>query len=67
MPTSPDIQMQLAVLNSAYVTLARHLAVRGHADIQALAADLECMADTQDNSTWREEHMRLAGVLRVLS
>ena len=66
MPTSPDLQTQFDALHSAYVVLARHLEKRGYADMHVLANDLELMADVDNDSTWSEEHMRLAGALRVL-
>lgn len=51
---------------AAYVALARHLAVRGHADVAALARDLETLSRTQADEDWQELLQGLVGGLRLL-
>lgn len=62
-----DVLVHLSAAQSAYLMLARHLAVRGHLDMEQLAADLEMMAATQDGDIWREDHQTLADALRAIA
>lgn len=61
------ISMAQTVQSSAYVLLARHLAVQGYADLDVLAKDLELQASTEPDEGWQSGHAELAGALRLIS
>ncbi len=53
----------LAVHDSAYVLLARHLAVQGLVQPVLLAGDLQTMGRTEPGGPWQAGHQGLAGAL----
>lgn len=55
--------MQLTVLRSAYVALARQLEIRGLLPLTDLRADLQTMAAAQPDEDWRSGHEELAAAL----
>lgn len=65
-----QMQEQQAARNAAqaaaYVALARHLAVRGHANLDVLAGELETLRESQADEDWQEPLQGLAGALRLL-
>lgn len=58
-----QLHMALAVQQSAYLVLARRLGVRGHLQLDGLAADLRLMSQVQDAPWWKESHESLAVAL----
>ncbi|WP_175872022.1 hypothetical protein [Burkholderia sp. BCC0397] len=56
--------MQLAVLRSAYVVLARQLEIRGLLPLTDLQADLQTMAAAQPDEDWRCGHEELAAAVQ---
>ncbi|TQI59009.1 hypothetical protein FLI87_02715 [Pseudomonas aeruginosa] len=65
--TTPDHLVLDASMRSAFVTLARRLAIDHGLDLQGLACDLETLADAQSGETWQMPHRDLAGVLRYVA
>lgn len=55
-----------AVQHAAFVALARHLAVRGHAELPALAQDLETLARAQAEPGWQSGLQKLAASLLLV-
>lgn len=53
----------LAVHDSAYVLLARHLAVQGLVQPVLLAGDLKMMGGTEPGGAWQGGHQGLAAAL----
>lgn len=62
--TTPDQLILDASMRSAFVALARRLAVDHGLDLGGLADDLDTLADAQPGETWQGPHRELAGVLR---
>jgi hypothetical protein len=56
--------MQLTVLRSAYVVLARQLEIRGVLPLTDLKADLQTMAAAQTDEDWQSGHEALAAAVR---
>lgn len=56
---------QRAAQAGAYVVLARHLAMRGHADLTQLARDLKQLRQSQPDEHWQDELDALIGALRL--
>ena len=54
------LHMAQAVQHAAFVALARHLAVQGHADLPALAQDLHTLAQAQAEPGWQSGLQELA-------
>jgi cobalamin biosynthesis Mg chelatase CobN len=65
-----QMQEQQAARNAAqaaaYVAMARHLAVRGHAELAVLARELETLSQAQADEDWQALLQGLAGGLRLL-
>lgn len=59
--------MEMAVLRSAYVALARQLDRRGLLPVEDLQADLRTMAAAQPDEGWQAGHSALADGLRFAS
>lgn len=57
------LQLQLTVQQSAFLTLARHLAVRGHLDRDLLVEDIRRIGRAEDDADWQAAHAALADVL----
>ncbi len=55
--------MQLMVLRSAYVVLARRLEIHGVLPLTDLKADLQTMAAAQPDEDWRSGHEELAAAV----
>jgi|GEM_PF-5145873 len=55
--------MQLTVLHSAYVVLARQLEFRGALPLTDLETDLRTMAAAQPDEEWRSCHEALAAAV----
>ncbi|WP_435609874.1 hypothetical protein [Pseudomonas knackmussii] len=62
--TTPDQLVLDASMRSAFVALARRLALDHGLDLEGLAGDLETLAEAQPGETWQAPHRELAGVLR---
>ena len=58
------LHMAQTVQSTAYVALARHLAVQGHADLPTLANDLDTLAHVQSEPGWQSGLQELATSLR---
>lgn len=61
------LQLQQAAQGTALLTLARHLAARGHADLPQLALELDAMAAAQPGAGWQSVLSQLAEGLRLPS
>ena len=59
------LQQRQAAQDAALLVLARHLAVRGGADLQALALDLQAMAGAVPGVGQQSALTRLAGAARL--
>ena len=59
-----QLHMANAVQNTAFVALARHLAVQGHADLPTLSNDLDTLAHVQREPGWQSGLQELATSLR---
>ena len=59
-----QLHMANTVQNAAFVALARHLAVQGHADLPTLANDLDTLTQVQRESGWKSGLQALATSLR---
>lgn len=59
-----DPLVLVAAMRSAYVVLARRLALDHELDLMGLAADLDMLGSTQPEADWQEGHQTLADVLR---
>ena len=58
---------QRAAHGGAYVVLARHLAALGHADLPALARDLDRLRLSQPDAQWHAQELEvLVGALRLV-
>lgn len=55
-----------AAQTGAYVVLARHLAVRGHADLPALVCDLDVLRKSQPGEHWQADLQTLIDGLRLV-
>ncbi|OWJ91093.1 hypothetical protein B6S59_25310 [Pseudomonas sp. A46] len=64
---TPDHLLLDAAMRSAYVALARRLALDVGLDLQGLANDLEQLGDTHPDPLWQNQHQSLADVLRTVS
>lgn len=62
-----EISMMRAVQSSAYVTLARHLALQGLLDLDSLANDIDTLGNAQPDEGWQSGHAALAGALRLIN
>lgn len=60
------LRMEQTVQRAALALLVRHLSVQGHAEIEALAQDLETMGSTQTEPGWQDGFSQIAGVLRLV-
>lgn len=58
-----QLHMEQTVQRGAYLVLARQLAARGHMQLAELAADLQLMAEAQDEPGWQEGYESLAGAV----
>lgn len=58
-----QLHMALAVQQSAYLVMARRLAVRGHMQLADLAADLRLMSQVHDEPGWTESHESIAAAV----
>ncbi|KWH38508.1 hypothetical protein WL99_32755 [Burkholderia cepacia] len=56
--------MQMTVLRSAYLVLARQLEIRGLLPLTDLKADLRTMAAAQPDEDWQFGHEELAAALQ---
>ncbi|MGV5427252.1 hypothetical protein [Pseudomonas aeruginosa] len=65
--TIPDHLVLDASMRSAFVALARRLALDHGLDLDGLADDLDTLADAQPGEVWQESHRDLADVLRYVS
>ncbi|MBX9833199.1 MAG: hypothetical protein K2X78_09160 [Burkholderiaceae bacterium] len=59
-----QLHMAQTVQRTAYVALARHLAVQGHADLPTLANDLDTLAQVQQEPDWQSGLQELSASLR---
>ena len=59
-----QLHMAQTVQSTAYVALARHLAVQGYADLPTLANDLDTLAQVQNEPGWQSGLQELATSLR---
>ncbi|HBN8473945.1 hypothetical protein FQA91_25965 [Pseudomonas aeruginosa] len=65
--TIPDHLVLDASMRSAFVALARRLALDHGLDLDGLADDLDTLTDTQPGEVWQESHRDLADVLRYVA
>lgn len=61
-----DLQMKHTVQQSSWLVLARHLSVRGFADLETLAEDLRQMSASQQDADWQAGFESLADALSVV-
>ena len=59
-----QLHMAQTVQSTAYVALARHLAVQGYADLPTLANDLDTLAQVQNEPGWQSGLQELSASLR---
>ena len=59
-----QLHMAQTVQSTAYVALARHLAVQGYADLPTLANDLDTLAQVQNEPGWQSGLQELSAALR---
>lgn len=59
-----ELVQRQAAQDAALLTLARHLAARGHADLPVLVQELRTMATVQPDAGWQAGLKALAGALR---
>ena len=60
-----QLHMAQTVQRTAWVALARHMAVLGHADLPVLAQDLQTLGQTQPDPGWQSGLQGLADALRL--
>lgn len=61
------LSMANAVQTSAYLALARHLAVGGLVDLTDLAIDLDMLGSTEAAAGWKSGHAEIADGLRLVA
>ena len=60
-----QLHMAQTVQRTAWVALARHMAVLGHADLPVLAQDLQTLGQAQPDPGWQSGLQGLADALRL--
>jgi hypothetical protein len=60
-----ELRMRDQAQRSAWLLLARQLALRGAVDLASLEQDLRTQASAQDDAVWRAVHADLADLLSV--
>jgi len=54
-------------MRSAYLALARRLALEHGLDLNGLADDLDMLGSTQPDADWKEGHQTLSDLLRGIA